>query len=255
MDTMKEPGKHVATPLIIEQEERLASGWNRLQETQRLVDMGKMAATLAHGVRSPLNAIKGGVVYIKDKLREKELVQFINIIEDEISRLDSFIAKFLSSFMSDGAPLRIDMNSILERIEKLISPQAKCQKIRTSFEYGRIFPVMVNPFQLEQAILNVINNAIEAMPSGGTLEVKTGTVDLSGRDFSFIRISDTGKGIAEEKKWDGSSETGIPVQRGKGLGLLITREIIRSCGGNFEIKSRKSGTQVTFFLPKGACDE
>lgn len=219
-----------------------------LKQSQRLVDIGKIAATLAHGMRSPLNAIKGAVVYIREKYaNEKKLIEFTNIIEEEISRLDNFIAKFLSTSIYDEGLSETDINSVLKKIEVLTSLQAKSHKIETIFEYGYISPLMINSFHLEQAILNVINNAIEAMPSGGLLAVKTKSEIYSSTEFAMIEISDTGPGMVKGRTDD---ITTTSKEKGKGLGLFITREILQSCGGRLEIKSKRGlGTTAKLYIP------
>lgn len=220
----------------------------KLQHAQRFIDIGKMASTLAHGVRSPLNAIKGAVIYLREKYAEEPtLIEFTKIIEDEISRLDTFISKFLSTSISDSELSDIDLNSLLKRIEISTSMQAKAHNIEPIYDYGVIPHVTVSAFQLEHAILNVINNAIEAMPSGGRLMVKTRTGKRSGSDFVVIDIADTGPGMS------GSRLDEVLAQKenkGRGFGLFLTREILQYYGGYLEIKSEKgAGTTVSLYLP------
>ena len=223
--------------------------WERLKQTQKFIDIGKNAATLAHGVRSPLNAIKGAVVYLREKYaNEEKLIEFTKIIEEEISRLDNFIAKFLSTSVYDEA--EIDINFVLKKIEVLTSLQAQSCKIDTIFEYSKTSPVIrINPFHLEQAILNVINNAIEAMPSGGQLVVKSHREIRSGAEFGLIKISDTGSGMIKNRNHN-AALLSKDKDKGRGLGLFITREILRSRGGHLEVKSKKNfGTTVKLYLP------
>jgi two-component system nitrogen regulation sensor histidine kinase GlnL len=222
--------------------------WERQKQTQKFIDIGKNAATLAHGVRSPLNAIKGAVVYLREKYaNEKKLIEFTKIIEEEISRLDNFISRFLSTSIYDEAE-EIDINFVLKKIEVLTSLQAQSYKIDTIFEYSNTSPVIrINPFHLEQAILNVINNAIEAMPSGGQLVVKTHREIRSGTEFGLIEISDTGSGMIKNRNHNAAL---LSKDKGRGLGLFITREILRSRGGHLEVKSKKNfGTTVKLYLP------
>ena len=224
--------------------------WERLKQSERFIDMGKISATFAHGVRSPLNAIKGAVVYLRKKYaNEEKLIEFTNIMEEEISRLDNFIAKFLSTTISDQGLTETDLIPVLKKIETLTSLQAQSRNIQTFFENGYTAPVMINSFYLEHAILNVINNAIDAMPSGGRLAVKTESKISSGSEFAVIEISDTGSGMM------GNNKDGIPgpsKKQGKGLGLFITREILRSCGGHLEINSKRDlGTTVKLYIPTG----
>ena len=221
----------------------------RLKQSERLLNIGKVAATLAHGVRSPLNAIKGCVIYIRENYdNEKELVEFSKIMEEEISRLDHFISSFLSTSISDKGLTGVNINKVLKKIAVLISLQAQSRNCRTVFAYGHIAPVMLNSFHLEHAILNVIDNAMEAMPLGGILSAKTYMKRIMGNNFVTIEISDTGCGMKRKKPAD------IPVssrKKGRGLGLFITREILQSNGGHLEITSEKgSGTTVKLLFPE-----
>ncbi|GBE36850.1 sensor protein ZraS [bacterium BMS3Bbin07] len=217
----------------------------KLQNSQRLIDIGKIASTLAHGVRNPLNAIKGSVVYLREKYsNEQTLIEFTRIMEEEITRLDNFISKFLSTSISVAGLSESDVNALLKKIEIYTSLQTHANDISADYEYGDIPLVAIDSFQLEQAVLNVINNAIEAMGAGGHLSVKTMTQKVSDNDFVLIEISDTGPGMADNGLGDISPET-----RGRGFGLFITREILQYYGGFLEIKSKKgAGTTVRLYL-------
>ncbi len=220
----------------------------KLHDSQKLIDIGKMASSLAHGVRNPLNAIKGAVVYLRERYaHEMALIEFTKIMEDEIARLDNFISRFLSTSISNAGLSLTDINSLLKNIEVFTSLQTRANNIRSVFEYGEIPLIMINSFQLEHAILNVINNAIESMHSGGELKVKTGLENYHDADSVIIEISDTGPGIAKSKV----NSLSIPLEeKGKGFGLFITREVVKSCGGHIEIKSRKGkGTILKLYLP------
>jgi two-component system nitrogen regulation sensor histidine kinase GlnL len=224
--------------------------WERLKQSERFIDIGKISATFAHGIRSPLNAIKGAVVYLREKYAsEKKLIEFTKIIEEEILRLDNFIAKFLSTAVSDQGVSEANLGSVLKKIEVLTSLQTQSRNIRTFFENEYVPPVLMDSFHLEHAILNVVNNAIDAMPSGGTLSVETMREGGLPGGFAVIAISDTGCGLMgsdEEEKVLSSRK------KGRGLGLFITREILRSFGGRLEIKSRKErGTTVKLYIPAG----
>ena len=219
-----------------------------LNQSQRLIDIGKVASTLAHGVRNPLNAIKGAVVYLEEKYADEEtLVEFIKITKTEISRLDDFISRFLSSSIADTEMFETDINSLLRKIEIFTSLQTRACNIESVYEYGNIPPIMITSFHIEQAILNVINNAIDAMQAGGQLKVRTRTENRSGTGFARIEVSDTGPGMTAKGIGD------LPPamnDKGKGFGLFITREILKYYGGKLEIMSEKDrGTTVRLFLP------
>ncbi len=220
----------------------------KLRNLQRLVDIGKAASTLAHGVRNPLNAIKGAVVHLREKYAgERTLIEFTKIMEDEVLRLDNFISRFLSASTAGAEPFELDINSHLKRMEVFTSMQTNACNISTVYEYGDAPNVIIDAFQFEQAVLNVINNAIDAMKSGGMLAVRTRPEKRFGIDFAVIEISDNGPGMVE------SRINNMPVpfgDKGKGFGLFITREILRYFNGHLEIVSKKGeGTVVKLYLP------
>jgi two-component system nitrogen regulation sensor histidine kinase GlnL len=209
----------------------------------------KVSSTLAHGMRSPLNSIKGAVVYLKGKYgNDKIFLEFAKIIEEEILRLDNVITKFLSSTAFPDIELsRTDINTLLREVEILASFQAAAGNIKTHYVYGKVPPVMADCFQLKHAVLNIVNNALEAMRKGGCLSVKSLTENCDGRPHAVIEISDTGPGMSRIKTddWGKSSN-----HRGRGYGVSITREIIQAHGGSMEITSRKGrGTAVRLSIP------
>ncbi len=220
----------------------------KLHESQRLIDIGKVASSLAHGVRNPLNAIKGAVVYLREKYaHEGPLIEFTKIMEEEVSRLEHFISRFLSSSISNAECAETDLNALLKKIEVFTALQMRAGNITPTFEFGDVPPVTVNAFHLEQAVLNVVNNAIEAMKAGGgRLAVKTFRENRKGADFVVIAVSDSGPGM-EVSRIDGLN--GDKAQ-GKGFGLFITYEILKYYNGHMEIESKKNkGTTVRLYLP------
>lgn len=221
---------------------------NKLYESQKLINIGKIASTLAHGVRNPLNAIKGAVVYLSEKYQhEAQLVEFTRIMEEEISRLEDFITKFLSSSVLDTDIRETDVNSMLKRIETLTSLQIYTRNVQSLYEFGDIPPIAINSFHLEQAVLNVMNNAIEAIGSGGRLKIATSAEERDGSLFVVIAVSDTGRGMAIGPV--GELPPDKP-EKGRGFGLFITYEILRHYGGHLEIDSKENaGTTVKLFLP------
>ncbi len=220
----------------------------KLQQSQKLIDIGKIASTLAHGVRNPLNAIKGSVVYLSEKYsHEAPLVEFTKIMEDEISRLENFISKFLSSSVSDIEDKETDINSLLKKIEVFISLQIYTRNIQSFFEFGEIPPVIINSFHLEQAILNVINNAIDAMGNGGQLRIGTSAEERGGKIYVVVSVADTGQGMVHKRIGELSSDQ---EGNGRGFGLFITYEILKHYHGHLEIDSKMNcGTTIKLFIP------
>lgn len=221
----------------------------KTNNAQRLIDTGKTATAFVHSVRNPLNAIKGAVVYLRSRYsQESTLLEFTNIIEQEISTLDDFISRFLSASASEAELSETDINSMLKKIEILTSLQARARNVGSGYFYGDVPPVTANAFQLEQAVLNVINNALEALRPGEEFKVSTLCERCSENNYVVIEVSDTGPGMALPE----ADEISVPLnkRKGRGFGLLITREILKQNGGHMEITSRKDGgTTVRIYLP------
>ena len=221
----------------------------QLIDAQKFIAIGKIASMLAHGVRNPLNAIKGAVVYLRERYsHETPMLEFMEILEAEISRLENFISRFLSTTTFDSDVALVDVNELIQKIKVFISLQTYTRDIRCEYVLDDIPPIEISAFHLEQALLNVINNSIEAMTSGGTITIRTALSSCSPASCVAIEISDTGAGL------DLSLRSAVPDQQirgqGRGFGLFIADEIIKYYKGHLKIHAEKGkGTTVTFLLP------
>lgn len=233
----------------------LQSGCALAQEllsSKTIISIGKESITLAHGVRNPLNAIKGAVVYLKEcHESDTTFMEFSHIIEEEIAKLEKFITEFLSTSHQKNDVSKVAVNSILDKIVKLTSLQARNQNIQIICDYGAIPPIRIHLFQFEHAIMNLINNALEVTAQGGVITLRTATSQWNGGDCIVIEIIDSGPGMTKNKV----REILTPLkpaanEKGKGYGLFITREIVQHHGGHLEIMSdRNIGTTMRIYLP------
>ena len=217
-----------------------------------LIDIGKVSATLAHGVRNPLNAIKGAVVYLKHRYgSDKTFVEFADIIDEEIGKLDAFITRFLSTSLLEMDKTRNDIHLLLEKIIKITSLQAQERNVGFIRDYGDIPLLEIDAFHLESAILNIVNNAMEAMGSGGTITFRTRLHAMSDKEHVTVDICDSGPGIPEAAFGHLlCPPSGATRDKGRGFGLFISREIVQHHGGNLEIlNSKGSGATVRICLP------
>jgi two-component system, NtrC family, nitrogen regulation sensor histidine kinase GlnL len=219
----------------------------RLNRSQKFIAIGKVASTLAHGVKNPLNAIKGAVVYLRERYSQEEpFIEFTQIMEAEISRLENFISQFLGTTASPGEMAPVDINALISRIKIFVSLQTYAHNIQCNYQLGEIPPIVANPFHLEQALLNVINNAIEAMNSGGTLGIRTYPQAGPEGRFIVVEIADTGPGMDVKNVED----MGADRTKGRGFGLFIAQEMVKYYNGRLEILGKKGkGTTVRFYLP------
>lgn len=217
-----------------------------------LIDIGKVSATLAHGVRNPLNAIKGAVVYLKQRYGcDETFVEFADIIDEEIAKLDSFITRFLSTSLLEMEKSRSDIHLLLEKIMKITSLQAQERNICFVCDFGDVPLLEMDTFHLESAILNIVNNAMEAMGSGGTITFRTRLDARSDGKHVTIDICDSGPGMPEGAFRNLlCPPNGTGRDKGRGFGLFISREIVQHHGGNLEIiNSKGSGATVRLCLP------
>lgn len=203
---------------------------------------GISVTTLAHSFRNPLNAIRGAVTFIKEEYStDSNLLDFAGIIEDEIKRLEMLISRLLSASFT-VVRRYTSINDLIKGVETATCLQANSMGIRASFEYGDIPMVKIDAFQMEQAIRNIINNAIEAMPQGGRLTIRTGT-EL---DNLFIEVTDTGMGIHRRLFPYG----GFEGNKGRGFGLYIARQILDIHDGRLMIMTEEGqGTTVKMLIP------
>ena len=229
--------------------------YERMKERDRLAALGEMAAGLAHEIRNPLGAIKGAAQYLDPaSLREGD-AEILQIIVEEVNRLDGVVAQFLdySRPMSPGATEKLtstDLNDVLARTVKLIEGSLP-PNVRLELSLEPELPrILGDAEQLKQVFINLALNAVQAMPDGGRLAVRTrrprqpldlGLSDSSPRyaaDQVVVRFADTGAGIPEEAK----DRIFIPFyttkSKGTSLGLAISQRIVKAHGGSIEVQSR-----------------
>ena len=171
------------------------------------------------------------------------------MIRDEIKRLNHIIEEFLSISRTSKAPLkRYDLKAFLRPITLLIEEEATSKgiKIETDLQDAHLM-VTMDPNKMKQALFNIIKNAMESISEGGTIRL---TTTGRGKARVSIIIADTGKGISSEeinKIFDLDYTT---KDKGLGLGLPIAHEIIRGCGGEIRVSSRRDeGTTFEIILP------
>ena len=213
---------------------------------QRLASVGRLAAGVAHEVRNPLSSIKGFATYFKERYREKpEDQQIAGIMIQEVDRLNRVIGQLLDF----ARPIKIDPkkisvpNLIADAI-KMVEAQADEKNIRIeSHVSDRLHEASIDKDRINQVLLNLILNALEAMEAGGSLAVKADTDD-EGKSILF-QVSDTGLGISEENQSKVFDPYYTTKSTGTGLGLAIAHNIVEAHGGGIDVAST-SGKGTTF---------
>lgn len=241
-----------------------------LQEEKRRLDhlasLGEMAAGVAHEVRNPLAGIKYALQLLLQDLASVELQSACDDIQasvavalEEIERLDGLVRELLS-FAKPRPPryTPCDLPALVERVLFLLQAQYEKAGIRIERTYDPLPPFQADILQIEQVLLNLLHNAIQAMGSGDTLSISCRTRAPSGEalgQWVELAISDTGCGIAREQLERIFQPFFTTRAHGIGLGLAITRRLIEDHGGRIGVESRVGhGTTFTVWLPVRAHD-
>lgn len=223
---------------------------NRIEEllrrSEKLTTVGQLAAGVAHEIRNPLTTLRGFL----QLQREKQLLipLHVDLMLSELDRINMIVSEFLILAKPQAVHFQLkDVRYILQDVVSLLSSQSHLFGIEFNAHYSEA-PATVHceENQLKQVFINILKNAIEAMPSGGTIQVVQEVRD----DAVVIAISDEGEGIPE----DMLPKLGEPFftnkETGTGLGLMVSQRIIQAHKGSLEIKSEyRNGTEVTITLP------
>ena len=223
----------------------------QIRHMDRLSALGELSAGIAHEVRNPLTSIMVTADYLaSEELPQNERKKFWSILKTEINRLDRVIRNFLD-FAKPKSSQKIpcSIKKVIESVIGLLTHQINKNKIELNIDVSESPSLNVDPEQIKQALLNVILNALQAMPDGGTLQVRSYQEDT----YAVIKVSDTGPGISKEMQSKIFDPFFTTKQDGTGLGLSIVSKIIESHGGKVAVESRTaadSGPQGTTFIIK-----
>ena len=247
-----------STALAIENisyhEERVAHLKNIMQ-ADRLSVIGQLAAGAAHEIRNPLTSIKSAIQHIQGDIIDPKKQKIISSTLLEVNRINEILTGLLS-FSRQNNPVMREFNLVLmiDYILQFIrNTQIKKQiKFITKYEKSPL-SIVADQDQLKQVILNIILNAIDAIPKEGFISIEIKSLMIERSIYYHIVVTDNGTGINEkqlEKIFDPFFTT---KEEGTGLGLSISYGIIYRHGGNIEIHNHPNGgTQVEIIIPKGA---
>lgn len=220
----------------------------KVRRSDQLALLGQMSASMAHEIKNPLAGISTGVEYLMESFdKHDSRREASQLILQEISRLDR-IVRDLTSF-AHRPPLYLvplDLREVAKRAFCLLQQEIRDQKIETETVYAEeLRHVMGDEVQIGQVYLNLLLNAVQAMPDGGILRLSIHPERRDDRDVVVIEISDTGNGIAAEdlpKVFDPFFST---KSRGTGLGLAVTQRIVDDHGGTIHVASEQGrGTTI-----------
>ncbi len=234
-------------------EEESAAAEERARSAEELAALGTLLAGLAHDVGTPVNVILGYARMMQASLPEGKDRERARVMAEQASRVASLIQTLMNvSRSSDRLHVPVDVESCLEKALDFVSEKLTRRGIEVVRRIEPSPEVRGDPDRLQQVFLNLLMNAADAMPEGGTLEVG---VAPTGAGEVEISVGDSGVGIPKERlaRIFDPFFTTKPRGEGTGLGLLVTRRIVLEHGGSIEVTS-EPGAGACFRIRLPACD-
>ncbi len=224
----------------------------QLVQSEKLASIGEMAAAVAHGLRNPLASLRAAAQVVRHHPASPASAEHLDAIIGEVDRLDRRISHLLSfSRPAPFHPLNESVPRLVESLLPAFSELLRERRVELELDIPASLPlVRVDPMQLEQALVEIVSNALDAMPQGGRLRIGAGLngTDEAGSEVS-INVADTGSGIPDSVLPSVTEPFFTTRADGTGLGLAIAKRYVEQNGGRLEIVSRPGATTVRIRLP------
>jgi len=252
------------TQLYRDLAERLAETNRRLEQAQaearrseRLAALGQLSAGLAHEIRNPLGVIKGSAEMLTQKLQASDELarELSGYISTEVNRLSALVTEFLDFARPLHAePHPADLTALLDRVLQIVAGRFPSDPVRVERHYAGGLPLVpLDESLCEQAFLNLVQNAYEAMQDDsnpGTLRVEVRPTTQNEREGVELRLSDTGPGVPQELREEIFNPFVTTKKTGVGLGLSIVSKIVDGHRGTIHVENAPAGGAVfTLFFP------
>ena len=222
----------------------------QLFESEKLAAVGRLAASIAHEVNNPLEAIKNALYLMESGAEGDKNSRFLEIARKETERVSHIIRQMLGFARRSGEVDWVDVNQLLEETLVLLEKKMRQLRIRVNRDLDEDLPkIRARADQLRQVFLNLIINAQQAISNGGEITITTSRYEQALQPSILVQMSDSGSGIREDdlmRIFDPFFSTG---KKGTGLGLWVTQDIVRQHGGRIEVTSEVGhGTVFTIVL-------
>lgn len=233
--------------------DKLRQSRAQLVQSEKLASIGEMAAAVAHGLRNPLASLRAAAQVVRHHPGSPSSGEYLDAIIEEVDRLDRRISHLLSfSRPAPFHPLRESLQRLIEGLLPTFSEPLRERGVQLELEIPPDLPeVEVDPIQLEQSLVEIISNALDAMPAGGRLRIAA--VQTNGT--VSIEVADTGPGIPDSVLPSVCEPFFTTRPEGTGLGLAIARRYVEQNGGRLEIATGAGGTTVRIRLPAVSREE
>jgi len=255
-DELREVGEYLRGLMsdVADTRSHLERSRARLLNAQKLASVGKLAAGVAHEIRNPLSAMKMWLYSIRESVKDNaELDHKCGVVSEEITRLESIVRNVLEFSRPSAMESRAhDIAEVIDHSLELVGPRLCQRGIRVVRQPGRrLPPVMADAEQLKQVLINLINNAAEAMAGGGEIAISASAEDdADGRPMVVVRIRDTGPGMPDDVRARIFEPFFTTKEEGTGLGLCIAAQIMARHGGLLVLESStRQGTVFAVWTP------
>ena len=226
-----------------------------LLQAEKIAAAGRMAATIAHEVNNPLEAVMNLIYLAKSNAEDAEEVRtFLNAAEGEISRVSHIAKQTLGFYRDNDSPVGTSLPELARRAIQIYSPKCRAAGICIEEDLKSTRQVVLRKGEIMQVISNLIANAIYAMPGGGTLSISVEDVDSPNGSGVVLTVKDNGVGISVEQLpriFEAFFTTRSTI--GTGIGLFVAKQFVEGHRGKISVESSTDpashGTRMSIFLP------
>jgi signal transduction histidine kinase len=238
--------------------EQLRQSRAQLVQSEKLASIGQMAAAVAHGLRNPLASLRAAAQLAQHRVEAPAAREQLSAIVEQVDRLDVRIAHLLTfSRPTPFRPLRESPRTLVEGALSGFTDLLRQRHVELTLSFTEVLPeIRVDPMRLEQALTEIVSNALDAMPEGGRLGIAARPAQsASGAAGLAVELADSGPGIPAEILPNLGEPFFTTRPEGTGLGLAIARRYVEEAGGRLEISSVPGrGTSVRIWLPVASGD-
>jgi signal transduction histidine kinase/PAS domain-containing protein len=227
----------------------------RMAQREKMVALGQMAAGIAHEIGNPLTSLSSVVQYLSRKCTEPELKELCTVVDHHVGRISAILRRMLSQARPPTAEYKwVDVNQLVHNTLSLVRFDKRARNVTIANAHNPELPmVWLDPQNLEQCLLNIVINALDAMEAKGAgLDHKLEVVKTCKDEMVEIRISDTGVGMSPDvcRRAFESFFTTKEISKGTGLGLFISYNLITEIDGTIELQSEPGqGTTAVIRIP------
>lgn len=223
----------------------------QVQQMEKLSVVGELAAGIAHEIRNPLTSLKGFAKIVKESVDKEELIQYLDIMLDEMDRINQIVNEFM--FIAkphENVKFRhTNLNKLLLNSILFMAPQANLKSIKIEYNFESEIILHCDSNLIKQVLINLLQNSIEATEdSGHQIDVE---LKEAGEQNILILIKDKGCGISENRHKRLFEPFYSTKEKGTGLGLITCKRIVDLHQGSIDIESKQGeGTTIKVYLPR-----